>query len=154
MAPPTKSSNQAIRSNSPRPQRSLTESLELALAVNVLEPEPLAMVPPAGGPTGPMWGSPDLAPGDAALRVGLSFAHTAQGHRQVPYSSRNAGSTYHGPTCAAGEGADGHQAGHHHLLRHDPHLFLLAVHPNLLEEPPSGGQWAGKGEGADPAAEL
>lgn len=59
MAPPTKSSNQAIRSNSPRPQRSLTESLELALAVNVLEPEPLAMVPPAGGPTGPMWGSPD-----------------------------------------------------------------------------------------------
>ena len=52
MAPPSKDNHIVHRTDSPMPALSLTENLEQLLAVDVIEAEPLGMVPPIGGLSG------------------------------------------------------------------------------------------------------
>jgi len=70
MAPPSKNNQIVCRPDSPMRALSLTEELEQLMAVDVIEAEPLAMVPPTGGPLGPnaqwvdhVFGSTDLEHG-------------------------------------------------------------------------------------------
>ena len=52
MAPPLKNNQIIRRPDSPMPALSLMEELEQLMAVDVIEAEPLTMVPPTGGPLG------------------------------------------------------------------------------------------------------
>ena len=52
MAPPSKNNQIVRRPDSAMPALFLTKELEQLLAVDVIEAEPLAMVPPTGGPSG------------------------------------------------------------------------------------------------------
>jgi len=52
MAPPSKNIKIVCHPDSPMPALSLMENLDQLLAVDVIEAEPLAMVPPTRGPSG------------------------------------------------------------------------------------------------------
>ena len=84
MALPSKNNQIVCRPDSPMPALSLTEELEQLMAVDVIEAEPPAMVPPTGGPSRPNLRS--------VVRV-FGSTDPERGHPRTPQHSSKSGSS-------------------------------------------------------------
>jgi len=90
MAPPSKNNQIVHRPESPMPALSHTEELEQLMVVDVIEAEPLAMVPPPEGLLGPnlrsidhVFGSTEDPPAFLQAGILVAFSHPEENAREI-----------------------------------------------------------------------